>query len=140
MGNKQKTMKDKNDGNSNNINFNSSSNYPICPECWKRIPYIKLFIESNIPKIKINCICLPEHKNYIILNLSDYINKLNNRALNLFKCINHKNIDAKIFCFNCENWYCDNCNSNHFSKNNKECENNMNDDNCLLSYCNKDNE
>ena len=139
MGNKQKNDINEtiNNNNESIIEFNSSSFpiYPLCPECWKKIPFIKLFIESKIPKIKINCICLPEHSNYIILNLNEYINKVKNRNINLFNCINHVNINGIFFCLNCENWFCEECYSNHFSNDNIECINKMNEENCLLLFC-----
>ena len=119
-------------------NFNLSFiNYLICPYCWNKIPYIKLYIESDMPKIKINCKCLQEPKTNKILSINDYINIIKKRKIDSFVCIYHENENAKSFCLNCENWFCEKCEYNHYIKNSKECSNKMSEENCLFSFCNK---
>ena len=116
---------------------NSFSKYILCPECWKKIPNLFIFIENDIPKIKINCSCFPEKNIFIILNLEDYINTINNKEYDIYNCINHKDIKGNFFCLNCENWLCEICKKEHFSKNNNECENKMSEENGVLSFCNE---
>ena len=133
MGNKQKV------GKENEIQ-NSFSNYILCPECWKKIPYLYIFVENGIPKIKIICSCFNEQKKSMILNLEEYINQIKNKKHDLYNCINHRDIKGSFFCLNCENWLCDACENNHFLKNNNNgCDNKINEENGILSFCHRHN-
>ena len=134
MGNKQKSDKEK------DINYipNYFSNYILCPECWKKIPYLYIFIENDIPKIKIICSCFNDHKKSIILHLEAFINLIKNKKHDVYNCLNHRDIKGTFFCLNCENWLCDVCENNHYLKNNnKGCDNKINEENGIMSFCHR---
>ena len=111
MGNQQKIKTNNNNNQINNNNQNKQYCYLLCPKCWNKVPYINTFIDGNNIKIKILCVCL-EINNYLILELSEYINLINNRKI-LNKCFFHKEITAIKFCMNCEKWLCEKCSSKH---------------------------
>ena len=111
MGNQQKLKTNNNNNQINNNNQNKQYCYLLCPKCWNTVPYINTFIDGNNIKIKILCTCL-EINNYLILELSEYINLINNRKI-LNKCFFHKEINAIKFCMNCEKWLCEKCSSKH---------------------------
>ena len=103
MGNKQK--------NKTNIIQNGHYCYLLCPKCWNKIPYLNTFIDGNNIKIKILCTCF-EKNNFVILELLEYINLINNRN-NSNPCLYHPEIKGTKFCMNCENWLCESCLINH---------------------------
>ena len=90
-------------------NYNYS--YLLCPKCWNKIPYLNTFIDGNDIKIKILCTCL-EKDNFVILELLEYTNIINNRK-NTNPCLYHPEIKGIKFCMNCENWLCESCLINH---------------------------
>jgi WD40 repeat protein len=134
MGNKQK-IKTNNNNNQININNQISNNnqnkqccYLLCPKCWNKVPYINTFIEGDNIKIKILCSCL-DNNSFLILDLPEYINLINNRKI-FNPCIFHKEITGAKFCMNCENWLCENCSLKHTedkcNKHNNNIKNNSN--------------
>ena len=125
MGNKQNIKKN---NNQKSDQFNQDC-YLLCVKCWKKIPYLNTFIDGNCIKIKILCSCLENNNNYII-DLSEYINLINNRKT-VNKCINHPEIKGNKYCMNCENWMCLNCFNKHENDNCNSELNNSNKENEL---------
>ena len=127
MGNKQKSL-DSNINKTVNVYY-----YLLCPNCWEAVPDLTIFIESKIPKIKISCICFKDKKNFLIMNLEDYITQIKtHKYLNNCSC-NKKN-PANFFCMNCETFSCDSCNQIHKS-NFSICEEILNEKNLEIQNC-----
>ena len=130
MGNKQKS--EDTNKSTNNVITNTCF-YIMCPNCWQKIPDLTIFIESSLPKVKINCFCLKDKKKYLIMNLRDYLTQIKtHNYLNNCSC-NNKN-PAKNFCMNCETFFCDICFDNHNS-NFKLCEDKLNEKNLAITNC-----
>ena len=127
MGNKLKIIKN---NNNQKIDSNNQYCYLLCPKCWKKIPYLNTFIDGDNIKIKILCTCL-ENNNYIILDLVEYINLINNKNIPN-QCLYHPENKENKFCMNCENWLCHNCFLNHTKDNCKSEYNNSNNNEKII--------
>ena len=119
----------------------------LCPKCHLKVPYLDIFIDSETPKIKMECSCKKSNSNNLkifqIYELKDYIEELNkfkNNKDKQVKCANHSSENGCLFCMNCEKWLCENCFMSHNEKNNDNnsrspCEKSFNDENCNYPYC-----
>ncbi|MCQ2819980.1 MAG: hypothetical protein MJ252_22160 [archaeon] len=82
----------------------------LCPECSKRIPKFKVFVENSIAKVQIECECNAMRNFSGVMEIGEYMTKINNIDTTMLICPNHGKIQNK-FCVKCEKWLCKNCGS-----------------------------
>ncbi|MCQ2816245.1 MAG: hypothetical protein MJ252_03160 [archaeon] len=82
--------------------------YLICPECSRKIPKFRLFVENSIAKLSIFCEC-NEIRNYSgVMMMGEYLTKIDNIDTSVFNCTTHNKPETK-YCINCEKWLCEKC-------------------------------
>lgn len=82
--------------------------YLLCPECSKKIPKFRVFVENSIAKLAINCECNNMYNYKGNMKMGEYLTKINNIDLSMMICPNHNKPQTK-FCAKCEKWLCDKC-------------------------------